>query len=125
MGMWVFMFVMNMLIPLVMIGFGKLFMKNAPGEINAFFGYRTSMSMKNKDTWEFAHKYCGKLWRRWGLALLLLSVSVMLFIIGKDEDTTGTVAAVLCTVQVIALIFSVYPTEKALRRNFDKDGKRL
>ena len=23
-------------------------------------GYRTSMSMKNKDTWEFAHKYCGK-----------------------------------------------------------------
>ena len=35
-------------------------MKKAPKEINSVFGYRTSMSMKNKDTWEFAHKYCGK-----------------------------------------------------------------
>ena len=29
-------------------------------DVNFVFGYRTSMSMKNKDTWEFAHKYCGK-----------------------------------------------------------------
>ena len=61
MGFWIFMLIMVLLIPLMMIGFGRLFLKKAPGTINAAFGYRTSMSMKNKDTWEFAHRYCGRL----------------------------------------------------------------
>ena len=46
MGFWIFMLVMILLIPITMIGFGKLFLKQAPGEINAVFGYRTTMSMK-------------------------------------------------------------------------------
>ena len=84
MGFWIFMLVMILLIPITMIGFGKLFLKQAPGEINAVFGYRTTMSMKNKDTWEFAHNYCGKLWYRCGLFLLPLSVIPLLFVIGKN-----------------------------------------
>lgn len=124
MGLWIFTFVMDMLIPLTMIGFGKLFLKNAPKEINAVFGYRTSMSMKNKDTWEFAHKYCGRLWYRCGTVLLLVSAVAMLFTIGRSESVTGTVAAVVCALQIVFLIGSIYPTEKALKQNFDRDGKR-
>ena len=30
--------------------FWKIFMKKAPKKINSVFGYRSSMSMKNKDT---------------------------------------------------------------------------
>ena len=59
MGFWIFMLIMDLLLPFTMIGFGRYFMKKAPKEINSVFGYRTSMSMKNKDTWKFAHKYCG------------------------------------------------------------------
>ena len=62
MGFWIFMVIMDLLVPLTMIGFGRYFLKQAPGTINWVFGYRTEMSMKNKDTWEFAHKYIGKLW---------------------------------------------------------------
>ena len=61
MGFWIFMLLMDLLLPLMMAGFGKLFMTKSPQNINVAFGYRTTMSMKNKDTWEFAHKYCGKL----------------------------------------------------------------
>ena len=49
------MLVMNLLIPATMAGFGRAFLKKAPGKINYAFGYRTSMSMKNKDTWDYAH----------------------------------------------------------------------
>ena len=57
------MLVMNLLIPATMAGFGRAFLKKAPGKINYAFGYRTSMSMKNKDTWDYAHKFCrGELW---------------------------------------------------------------
>ena len=50
MGFWIFMLIMDLLLPFTMIGFGRYFMKKAPKEINSVFGYRTSMSMKNKDT---------------------------------------------------------------------------
>lgn len=66
MGYWFFMLAMNLLLPAIMIISGGYFMKKAPKEINYIFGYRTNMSMKNKDTWEFAHKYMGKLWFRLG-----------------------------------------------------------
>lgn len=83
MGFWVFMLIMDLLIPVSMIGFGRIFMKKAPNEINETFGYRTAMSLKNKDTWEFAHKYCGKIWYIFGLVMLPITVIFMSFLIGK------------------------------------------
>lgn len=48
--------------PLLMIIFGAIFRKAAPKKINSLYGYRTTMSMKNRDTWEFAHHYFGRIW---------------------------------------------------------------
>jgi uncharacterized membrane protein len=31
-----------------------------PRKINKIYGYRTNMSMKNKDTWDYAHRFYGK-----------------------------------------------------------------
>ena len=50
------MVMMDLMIPLIMIVFGKVFLKNPPKEINLIYGYRTGRSMKNKDTWNFAHR---------------------------------------------------------------------
>lgn len=124
MGFWIFMLIMDLLIPFTMIGFGHFFLKKAPKNINALFGYRTTMSMKNKDTWEFAHKYCGKLWYVWGMILLFLTVLPMLWAIGKSEDMIGTIGGILCGIQMIPLIGCIFPTERALKRNFDANGNR-
>lgn len=107
-----------------MIGFGRSFLKNTPKEINAVFGYRTSMSMKNKDTWEFAHKYCGKIWYACGLIILPITVIFMLLVIGKSNDYVGTAGGIICGIQLIPLIGSVFPTEITLKRIFDHNGKR-
>ena len=125
MGFWIFMLIMNLLIPVMMIGFGKYFMKSAPGSINIAFGYRTSMSMKNQDTWKFAHEYCGKLWYKWGMIMLILTIIVMLFLLGKSVDTIGYWGGVVCMIQLVPLIGAIFPTESALRRTFDKNGNRL
>lgn len=124
MGFWLFMMAMDLLIPFTMIGFGKYFINNAPKEINCAFGYRTSMSMKNKDTWEFAHHYCGKLWLRLGWITLVPSLISMVFVIGKDVDVIGNFGGILCGIQIIFLIGSIFPTEIALKNNFDKHGNR-
>lgn len=118
MGFWIFMLIIDMMLPLMMIAFGKLFLKYPPKEINAVFGYRTSRSMKNKETWEFAHRYCGKLWYRCGWVMLLVSVAALLPVMGKEEGVTGTVGGIICAAQVLVLIGSIYPVEKALKKKF-------
>lgn len=125
MGFWIYMLLMDLLLPFTMIGFGRYFMKKAPKEINGVFGYRTSMSMKNKETWEFAHKYCGRIWYISGLIILPATVIFMLLVMGKDVETVGIVGGIVMGVQLVPLIGSIIPTEIALRKTFDKSGKRL
>lgn len=124
MGFWFFMLAMGLLFPIVMILFGTMFMKSAPKKINYIFGYRTDMSMKNRETWEFAHKYIGKLWFRFGLLLIPITVIPMLFVIGNSENVVATVGLIVSFVNTVTLIVPISFTEKALNRTFDKDGKR-
>lgn len=123
MGFWLFMVVMDLLIPVMMIGFGSVFEKYAPAEINNVFGYRTAMSKKNRDTWEFAHRYLGRLWRIWGWILVPISLIILLLVLGKDENVVGNVGAVLCFGQMAPMILTVICTEWALRKKFDKNGQ--
>ena len=88
------------------------------------FGYRTVMSMKNEETWEYAHRFFGKLWFRFGIAVGLISIIVLFFFIGKDKDTVGFAGMIICYVQLVAMLLPVIPTELALRRRFDKYGNR-
>lgn len=125
MGFWIWMFVVAILCPNIMIIAGLYFRKSAPKKINAFLGYRTTMSMKNRDTWEFAHKYIGNLWSVLGFTLIVPSAVPMFFLIDKSEELISVFSLVICFVGMAAIIASIIPTEKALKKNFDKDGNRI
>ena len=120
------MLVMNLLIPITMISFGHSFEKKPPkiARSKFAFGYRTVMSMRNEETWEYAHRFFGKLWFRFGIAVGLISIIVLFFFIGKDKDTVGFAGMIICYVQLVAMLLPVIPTELALRRRFDKYGNR-
>lgn len=120
----IFIFVCNLIIPATMLFFGMKFRKNGPKNINGIYGYRTSMSMKNKDTWEFAHQYFGRLWTKLGLILLIVSIIVSVLASTSADEVKGKIEITLVTIQTIALIGSIFPVEKALKKNFDEDGNR-
>lgn len=122
MGFWIFILIMNLIIPITMTGFGWYFLKGRPKEINHIVGYRTKLSMKNQDTWRFAHQYCGKLWFILGLILLILTP--LIIVLGLRLDNGIDYGGILCTVQVILLVGTVIPTERALHRTFNEDGSR-
>lgn len=124
MGFWIFMLVMDLIVPTAILSLGRRFMKNAPKNINSNYGYRTNMSMKSQETWDFAHRYCGKLWWITGLVMLPATVIAMLFVLGADTERVGAMGGVVCGAQLVPLLISFIPTELALRRNFDKEGKR-
>lgn len=124
MGFWLYMLAVSLLIPLTMIFFGRHFMHHPPKDINSFYGYRTSMSMKSRETWDFAHMYFGKLWFILGLVLLPLSLIAMFFLLGKSVEATGNFSLVIMGVQLVFLVVPIFPTERALKKNFDQFGFR-
>ena len=124
MGYKIFMVVCNLLIPLCMFGFGIVFEKHPPRSINMAYGYRTTRSMKSEETWAFAHAYCGSVWRRAGLVMGIVSAAACIAVFLLGEDAISVISIVLITLQIILLIGSLYPVEKALEANFDERGVR-
>ena len=124
MYIWWFMFFCNLLVPIIQIVAGKMMWKSSPGKINKVYGYRTKRSMKNIDTWEFAHEHCGRVWWRVGWVTLIVSVLAQLPFMHSSEDVSGVVAGVISTLQVCVLVLSIFPTERALKKTFYDDGTR-
>lgn len=121
---WGFVLVFDLLVPGLMIGLGKKFMKHPPTEINPGYGYRTTMSSKNQDTWDFAQKHMGKVWYQAGRMLLIPSVVPLLFVLGQDVGTVGYVGMAVSGVQIAVMLSSIAFVERTLRKTFDKNGNR-
>ena len=124
MWFWWFMLISDLVIPMIMIIGGWMMWRHTPKNINGFVGYRTPRSMKNRDTWDFAHIYCGRLWWKIGWMMLVPSVIVNVPFYGSTDDTIGGAGVILVTIQTAILIVSIFPTEKALKNNFDEDGRK-
>ena len=121
MGFWIFMLVIALLLPGVMVLFGQVFLRRPPQQINGVYGYRTRRSMASQEAWNFAHHACGKLWFRWGLVLLPVTVGLMLLVWGRDTGTVGLFGAVVMVVQLAVLLLSVAVVENALKRTFGEE----
>ena len=80
--MKILLFSFQLFIPLTMLIIGFLFSQHVPKTINPVWGYRTTRSMKNKDTWVFAHYFCGRLFKKWGLYLLVFTLLMGLILMG-------------------------------------------
>lgn len=124
MGIWFMMLGFNLLIPAVMLIAGKLFLKNLPKNINWIIGYRTGMSMKNEDTWAFAHQTAGAFWWKWGWVTLAITAVSMLLLLRRSVEIVSVAGCIVMFLQLIPVIAVIPHTEKALRNTFDKDGKR-
>ena len=124
MAFHIFMLVCNLLVPIAMLVFGLLFEKRPPKKINYVYGYRTTRSMKNQDTWQFAHRFCGRLWKRLGGITLLIPLLFTIFTWKLDIEELGYASIALLFLQLVILFVSIVPTEKALKKTFDEYGRR-
>lgn len=125
MGFWIFMTSVSVIVPIVMIVFGRLFKLRPPKEINHIYGYRSTRSMKNDKTWKFAHDYCGKLWFKSGWIVLVATIIKMLTLLGAGTETIGKTSGFLMMIQFGVMIGTIVLVEVALNRKFDKDKNIL
>jgi len=51
-------------------------------------------------------------------------VPIMLYCMGGTEDEVGLCGGIVCLIQTIVMCVPIIMTERALKRNFHKDGTR-
>ena len=56
--------------------------------------------------------------------MLPITVSLLLFVMGRDEESVGMAGGMICLLQMIPLLGSIIPTEIALGRTFDQNGEK-
>ena len=111
------------LLPLVMVICGMSYTKRGPKKITRLQGYRSKMSMKNRETWDFAHKNLGDLWFKLGAPLLAVTSVVSLLVFRESTKQITTWCCVIFVIQLVIMVLPVAYTEKALKENFDENGK--
>jgi len=111
------------LIPLTLLLFGWLFRHRPPRTINSLYGYRTNRSSKNQQTWDFAQRHCGKVWFSLGLLTAPLSALPFLFVAGQPVERAASLSVWLVAVQSALMIGTIFVTESALKRSFDREGR--
>ncbi len=103
---------------IVFIFYGFILFRFSPDSINSIIGYRTSMSMKNKDTWDEAQKYGGK-------SMLVVGI-ISMILCGASYLIKGFLLSE--TFQLLVLLLSavvmIVVDEIHLCRTFNRDGSR-
>lgn len=109
-------------IPLVLIVIGKLFQKYPSKEPNIAIGFRTKLSMINKETWDYAQRLFPKVWVSLGRMQLITSLIILFLLYSEDKDYTGNLALILMIVQVALMLGSILYVNLKLREAFNSDG---
>ena len=110
-------------VPVLMVVFGLFLALYSSKNINAFFGYRSKISVMSENAWRFANLFAGILWSATGV--LFTAVSVFIYRYAISQGDMRVEMSVYMMVQILVLIAVNYPVKKVLRRNFNMEVRRI
>lgn len=110
--------------PLLLLGFGLLYLLAPPKEANYSLGYRFWWSMASLDAWQFTHKLVGRVWSVLGLVLTVIMALVCNGF--RRMEPMGMVwSAVSCLIwELVLTALSCLAINAVIVAMFDKDGFR-
>lgn len=124
MGYKIFLFIFNLIIICIVMFSGKLIKNHSP-KINYVFGYRTKMSMKTNETWQFANNYAGNLMINCSKILLIILFISQIFILNqKDYKIASFYSLGISFITISSFFYTIIKTEIKLRKLFDKNGNK-
>ncbi len=110
--------------PILVLGFGLLYLLAPPKEANYGLGYRFYWSMSSLDAWQFTHALVGRVWSALGLVLTVIMALICNgFRALAPMDMVWS--AVTCLVWELVLIgLACLAIDVVVMVVFDKDGYR-
>lgn len=110
--------------PLMLLGFGLLYLVAPPKEANYSLGYRFWWSMSSLDAWQFTHRLVGCIWMPMGLIMtIVMAVICNNF---RNMETMDMVwSAVQCLIwEVVLALVSCLVVNIVVIFVFDRKGYR-
>jgi uncharacterized membrane protein len=110
---------LHLLIGPLLLVLSLIFFYFPPKKINLIYGHRTTLSMKNQDTWNEANK------RSPYMMLLVSAITCIFQLIGTVFNIAFDKTILYATIFLVAgLIIGGILIEQQLKTIFDKDGNR-
>ena len=103
-------FNITVMVGVIFVAAGFIMWKFPPKQINFLYGYRTSRSMKNQESWDFAQKYAAKEMMKTGLVLAASGLLAFIFDFGSSVNLL-----VGCMLVFLAVVILVIRVEKAIK----------
>lgn len=104
-----------MITSLLLLLISVLYKKFPPKEINSFYGYRTTASMKDPKTWKFANNYAAMWMVRLSLMLCMIAMGFMAY-----NQSLATTERIMIPFVIGLVITLIIRTERALIKYADK-----
>ncbi|MDO5574211.1 MAG: SdpI family protein [bacterium] len=124
MGIWIMNCIIALLMPVILLIVGAIFHKSPPKKTNGVYGYRTTRSRKNQDTWDFSQKYAGELFWKIGWISVLVSVVECIVLWFLSEPVQGILISIVLVLEMVAIFVIIAMVEKKLKETFDDNGIR-
>lgn len=110
--------VLLVIVDALMLALVRKLYADVPAQRNPLYGYRTSFSMKNADTWQVANAYSRQALRR--LVFLLVAGQLVGIVVFSANDLLKLSIAYIVSGGIGVVAF----TEWHLHKVFDRDGLR-
>lgn len=118
--MYILLFVLVLLVPVIMFAVGVKWRINPPAFKTGRLAYRTEATERSEEVWYFAHGYCAKLFLRYGLILAVLSTLYMVFIKSYQQYYLWVLLA-----QMLVFCICVFLMDMFTKNLFDENGVRI
>ena len=110
--------------PLLLLGFGLLFLLAPPKEANYGVGFRCWWGMASLEAWQFTQRLAGLVWSGMGVALTVI-MALICNAFRRQEPTAMVWTAVICLgVELFLILASYIAINIVLIRKFDRWGFR-
>lgn len=114
-------FVLVMITPVAMFAVGLRWRLKPPAFKSSGIVYRTEVTERSPEAWEFAHIYCGKLWSRFGAIMAVISAILMVVLQGSYQKFLLW----LLMAQMLIMCVTILIIDYLSKNLFDENGNRI
>lgn len=114
------------LIGIIMLTLGLIMTKFPPKKINKWYGYRTTSSMKNQQTWDEANRYSARMMVTIGVILLIAGIVLtvlMNYLITGKQKAEGLMIGITIAMGILPAAIMIAATESHLDKTFNNKNE--
>ena len=108
--------------PIILLGFGLMYLLAPPKEANFSVGYRFWWGMASLEAWTYTQRIAGLVWTALGAALTVILSIVCAFFRGMDPMDMAWAAVICIVIELVLVAAACIAINLMVMKKYDKDG---